>query len=235
MSDTHLFPRAIAAALLAGVLTVSACTAPGSALIGQPSGADAPPIGNEAWPVASDWQDPDQLEAVASDLVATYLALTDTITRDGGRGSDRMATVTSAAWFVVEENAFAYYRTERLRTLGSTSFDSLVVQSSWLDPEGAITLDLVVCVDARWVWLIGQDTPDPPEGLFDWLIGEVEGDVVDDDEWDEWQEYLDNYPPQAGAREAVVFWLVGPRLDRLVVDGSANWEGAHRCHVNEWQ
>jgi hypothetical protein len=159
--------------------------------------------------------------------------MTDLITSQGGGGSNRMVTLTTPTWFPTEEQGFSHYRREGLRTLGTTRLESLVVKSLWSPVDGGVEVDVVACVDARWVWLVPLDAPDPPEGLMEWLMAGQDGAEVDDEEFEQWSDYIDTHQPQPGTLDAVVLWLVGPHLDQLAIDGTLNWEGAHTCHQTD--
>jgi hypothetical protein len=189
-------------------------------------------LSDSAWPNANDSLDPDLVVDAAHRVVSRYLATTDTITRDGGEGSSRMAGLTTPSWLPTEEAAFAHYRTQRLRTIGDTSFDSLVIQSVSESVTGAIHVDAIVCVDARWVWLLPWDAPDPPEGLVEWLRWGDDDVEISDDDFALWSDYLDSVQPVPGEREAIVLWMAGADLGSLVIDGTVNWEGADSCHTS---
>ena len=208
------------------VAAVSAC---------QPAPGPLPPVTSQlsdsSWPSADDRLDPDLVSAAAHSLISRYLATTDTITREGGEGPGRMAGLTTPSWFPTEEAAFAHYRNEGLRTIGDTVFDSLVVQSVSESVTGAIHVDAMACVDARWVWLLPKDAPDPPDGLVEWLRWADDDMEVSDEVFAEWSDYLDSAEPVSGEREAVVFWLVGEDHTSLTIDGTVNWEGANACHT----
>jgi len=188
-------------------------------------------LADSAWPVVSDDLDPDRVVDATQTLITRYLATTDTITQQGGEGPGRMAVLTTASWFPAEEAAFAHYRRQGLRTIGATVFDSLVIQSVSTSVTGSLHVDAVVCVDASWVWLLPIDAPDPPDGLLDWLGWDDEGMEMSDEEFEEWSQYLEDVSPIPGEREAIVVWLVGQDLSSLAIDGTVNWEGAHRCHI----
>jgi hypothetical protein len=142
-----------------------------------------------------------------------------------------MAPLTTPAWFPAEEAAFAHYRNQKLRTIGNTVFDSLVIQSVAWSVTGVLHVDAIVCVDASWVWLVPHDAPNPPEGLTEWLrSGDSELEILDED-YELWSDYLDTVQPIPGEREAIVVWLVGDTLGSLAIDGTINWEGADACHT----
>jgi hypothetical protein len=193
----------------------------------SPVGLD---LSDRAWPVVDESVNPDLVVDAAHRTISRYLAVTDAITRDGGGEPGRMAGLTTPSWFPTEEEAFAHYRTQRLRTIGDTVFDSLVVQSVSKSVTGAIHVDAIACVDASWVWLLPLDAPDPPDGLVEWLRWGDGVEVLDDD-YEQWSEYLESVQPVSGEREAIVLWLVGQDLTSLVIDGTVNWEGADACHT----
>jgi len=201
----------------------------------QHSAVSLPPVTSElsdsSWPVVDDNLDPDLVHDAAHSLITRYLATTDTITADGGEGPGKMAQLTTPAWFPTEEAAFAHYRSKKLRTIGDTVFDSLVIQSVAWSVTGALHVDAIVCVDASWVWLVAQDAPDPPDGLTDWLRSGDDGLDISDEDYELWSEYLDTVQPIPGEREAIVVWLVGDNLGSLAIDGTINWEGVDVCHI----
>lgn len=209
------------------VVTVGAC---------QQVATSPTPVTSElfdsAWPIVDDRLDPGLVANATHRVITRYLSITDTITRDGGEGPGRMADLTTPSWFPTEEAAFAHYRTRRLRTIGDTLFDSLVIQSVSESVTGVIHVDAIVCVDARWVWLLPADAPDPPEGLVEWLRWGDDTVDVSDDEFARWSDYLDSVQPVPGEREAIVLWLAGADLGSLAVDGTINWEGADACHTS---
>jgi hypothetical protein len=226
MSSRHPLRHTALVVVAALTATLGAC---------QSAPMPLPPIASElsdsAWPYANDEMNPDRLFDHAHSLVTRYLETTDTITREGGVGSQRMASLTTSTWFPAEEAAFAHYRTESLRTIGDTEFDSLVIQSVSESVTGDIHVDVIACVDATWVWLLPDTAPNPPEGLFDWLRWGHEDRDISDEQFEQWSEYLDTVSPQPGEREAIVFWLVGATASSLAIDGTINWEGAHACHT----
>jgi len=226
MSSRRATPRAIHLTTAAVVVALGAC---------QPVAMSPPPttaeLSDSAWPTAVDTTHPDELFDAAHSVITRYLHTTDTITRDGGESPHRMAALTTAAWFPIEEAAFAHYRAEGLRTIGDTVFDSLVIQSIHESVSGDMHIDVIACVDATWVWLIPHDAADPPDGLMQWLRWGGEDDDISDDDREQWSDYLDTVSPQPGQREAIVFWLVGEPGSSLAIDGTINWEGAHTCHT----
>lgn len=201
----------------------------------QPAPVSVTPVAIEltdsSWPVADHTIDPDLVAGAAHSVVSRYLATTDTITAEGGEGPGKMAGLTTPAWFPTEEEAFSHYRSEGLRTIGDTVFDSLVVQSVSESVTGELHVDVFVCVDATRVWLLPQDAPDPPEGLVEWLRWGDSDMEVSDDEFETWSDYVDTFQPVSGEREAIVFWLVGKDPGSLLIDGTINWEGADPCHT----
>ena len=201
----------------------------------QPSAVPLPPVTSElsdsSWPAVDEHLDPDLVHNAAHAMITRYLATTDAITADGGEGPGKMAPLTTPAWFPAEEAAFAHYRNQKLRTIGNTVFDSLVIQSVAWSVTGVLHVDAIVCVDASWVWLVPHDAPNPPEGLTEWLrSGDSELEILDED-YELWSDYLDTVQPIPGEREAIVVWLVGDTLGSLAIDGTINWEGADACHT----
>jgi hypothetical protein len=226
MSSTFPHRHAVALITAAVIFAVGACQP-----VSVPSSHVTGDLLDSAWPEVSGDLEPEGVWQAAHLLIEHYLTTTDTITQDGGEGPGRMAGLVTAAWLPTEEAAFAHYRRSSLRTIGETVVDSLVIQSSGKSPAGGIRIDAFACVDARWVWLLPRDAPDPPEGLIDWLRWGGDDLDVSDEDYDEWSEYLDLFPPLPGEREAIVFWIVGDSLNSLAIDGTVNWEGADPCHI----
>lgn len=223
----HTLPHRLALIAVIGLVTVvlSGC----QQTVGPPA-SPASELSNRAWPSAEDSVDADLVVDHASRLVSRYLSTTDAITQEGGWNPGRMAANTTPAWLPTEEAAFAHYRTQGLRTIGDTEFDSLVVQSVSTSHTGDIHVDAIVCVDARWVWLLPNTADDPPEGLVEWLRSGDDLNISDED-YEQWSDYLDTVQPIPGDREAIVLWMVGPDISSLAIDGTVNWEGAHACHT----
>jgi hypothetical protein len=227
-------PAIVGAACL--VLCGSGCVSP---LIGEPPSPQAPYPDTTLTsypPVASSWDAETITESVNAAIVA-YLSLTDAIAGDGGEMASRMAQATTPEWFPTEQTAFDHYRDRGVRTVGETLVDSVVVQNVWEPVSGGIEVDVFSCVDARGVWLVPREAPDPPEGLMEWVMSPrtfqaIPEDGVEDapeEIPEEWFEYLDTYQPQPGVKEAIVWWLRGSEAGALVVDGSTHWDGGPAC------
>lgn len=223
----HLLAHRLGVITVIGVLatTLSGC----QQTVGPPP-SSASELSDRAWPSTEDSVYPDVVAEHAARLVSRYLSTTDAITQAGGENPGRMAGLTTPAWLPTEEAAFAHYRSQGLRTIGDTEFDSLVVQSVSTSHTGDIHVDAIVCVDARWVWLLPDTADDPPEGLVEWLRSGDDVDISDED-YEQWSDYLDTVQPIPGDREAIVLWMVGPDISSLAIDGTVNWEGAHACHA----
>lgn len=230
MSAHHPLRVTLAAALGVGVLAVGGCQV--TEVISHINTSSVTDLGSEVWPQLSGSPSPERLGEVAHLSISHYLATTDAITREGGEGPERMRPHTTAQWFAVEDESFRQYRALGLRTVGDTVFDSVTVQSLWWPTAGGIEMDAVACIDARGVWLLPTGAPDPPPGLIDWMTSPSDFYELDPEESEEWQEYLDTYQPQLGAREPVVFYLVGDSPDSLAIDGTLDWEGANWCQIS---
>jgi hypothetical protein len=206
-----------------------------SPVVGEPTGATTGFDTDRSRPalLAADPWDSETLTDRASQTIAAYLSLTDTIAGEGGAMAGRMAQATTPEWFPAEQSAFDRYRNQGVRTVGKTLVDSLVVLHVWEPVAGGIEVDVFSCVDARGVWLIPAGAPEPPEGLMEWVMSPPDvadlPEEVPEEVRDEWFDYLEVYQPQPGVREAIVWWLRGSEVDSLVVDGSTHWDGAASC------
>lgn len=232
MSRRVLFPSPLVT--LAAVIALAGC----GVGIDIPTGGmtpvlpiDTAPSGEVGWPDSEPESFAQDVERAASEVVGRYLAMTDRITSAGGVDSSLMSPLTTSTWFPTEQRGFDHYVVEGIRTTGTTQFHSLVVQSVWQPQPELLDVNVVACVDATEVWLIPVDAPEPPEGLPEWVASDATFYEGDEDQWEEWTAYLDTFTPTPGVVEAVVFWLVGRDLATLRVDGTANWEGGHSCHV----
>jgi len=214
------------------VLFSSGCASP---LIGEPPSPQAanPDTADTSYAQASTLWDAETITDGANAAITAYLSLTDTIAGDGGAMASRMAQATTPEWFPTEQSAFDHYRERGVRTVGKTLIDSVVVQSVWEPVAGGIEVDVFSCVDARGVWLVPLEAPDPPEGLMEWVMAPRElaevPEEIPEEIPEEWFDYLETYQPQPGLREPIVWWLRGSGVGGLVVDGSSHWVGGASC------
>jgi len=173
------------------------------------------------------------LESAASRVITDYLAATDAIGANAGRGDSRMAELVTPQWLPTEQRAFADYRSQAIRTIGRTVFDSLTIQSARWDASGRLEVAAFVCVDSRGVWVIPQQAEDPPEDLWQWMQEGADPALPSEEQSATWQDYLDATQPRPGFREPIVVWLLGSGPNSLLIDATDNWRGYHPCDVPE--
>ncbi|MDR9397019.1 hypothetical protein [Pontimonas sp.] len=189
----------------------------------------------------------------AVETIRRYLALTDRVGASGGAAADDMAQIVTPEWLPVEQRGFADYRERGIKTLGQTDFFAPKVQSVRSSHNSLWEVAVFACIDSRNVWVVPANSPDPPEGLVEWLStapppGErapdstltprstlIPGDDEDatdgptDAEVAIWQEFIAQTQPDAGPLEPVLLWLVGTGFDSLKVDATDAWRGYHPC------
>lgn len=84
--------------------------------------------------------------AAATEAYAAYLAAVETVGANGGEGDDLLAEVAGGRLLEEELGSAANYRRERLRSTGTTTFDSVSLQrlgSSGAEPA----LTVLLCLD----------------------------------------------------------------------------------------
>lgn len=170
----------------------------------------------------------DEAGGFAHRVIEGYLAMSDSITAEGGWGHERMRAVVTPAWFPLEEEGFAHFRDARERTVGQSILESSQVQLARKTPEGFLDIGVITCVDTTRVLVVGSDDDDPPPAVMEWLgtgaLAEVapeDGEIIDG--------YFETSTARPGDRRAVVFWLVGESLDQLRIDHSEQWWGITLC------
>lgn len=173
--------------------------------------------------------DPLAIESASRETISDYLALTDEIGAAGGEGAGAMARVVTTQWLATEESAFEGYRERRIRTIGTTTFDNFIIQSSRITAEGLVEVAAFLCVDSSNVWVVNKESPEPPEDFVVWLGAGDDRVEPTDERYEEWSAYLDEVAPVAGFREPILIWLLGTTIDTLVIDATENWVGNHPC------
>lgn len=173
------------------------------------------------------------LEDASSERVSAYLALTDRIGARAGADAEAMAELVTAEWYPTEERAFRGYRDSNIKTVGTTVFDNLSVQSARRTAAGLLEVAVFLCVDSQNVWVVDASTPEPPDDLVVWLAAGESRVEPTDERFAVWQEYLDLADPIAGFREPIVVWLLGESIENLRVDATENWSGVDPCPVNQ--
>jgi hypothetical protein len=172
---------------------------------------------------------PEDVAPEARTLVSSYLSRTDEIGAAGGVHSEWMSDLVTPTWFPRERQGFDDYVAQSIRTLGTTHFDHLEVQSARITDAGELEVTVFVCVDSSKVLVFGTDDADPPESLREWLEAPVGESAPDQDTVDSWEPYLLETGARTGFREPIVIWLLGEGPDSLLVDGTENWRGANPC------
>lgn len=172
-------------------------------------------------------------EAGALWALSRYLELTDLITSEGGNGPERIGSAVTESWYPVEQEGFADYREEGTRTVGRTLMDTLTMISARRTPAGLLEVHAVACVDASRVWVLGPNSPLPPDDLLQWLLTSPPPEVSDEATLEAWQVYLDEATPKPGRREPVSFWFLGERASTLRLDATENWLGVDPCVLPE--
>jgi hypothetical protein len=71
----------------------------------------------------------EQALALAEETYAEYLAISDQIARDGGRGVEALSQITTESFFVENKDLAEKVQQDGLRTEGKTVFDSFSVQN----------------------------------------------------------------------------------------------------------
>jgi hypothetical protein len=161
-------------------------------------------------------------------VIEDYLAMSDSITAEGGWGQERMRDVVTPEWFPLEEEGFAHFRDARERTVGQSILESSQVQLARRTPEGVLDIGVITCVDTTRVLVVGPDDEDPPEAVMEWLGAGPLAEAAQED-WETIDGYFETSLARPGDRRAVVFWLVGESLDQLRIDHSEQWWGITPC------
>ena len=165
---------------------------------------------------------------VTGEAVLAYVALSDQITAQGGANSHLMAPLVSPEWWVSEQEGFAYFVSEGLRTQGTSEVLQFLVQSARVTPRDTVEVGVIACVDTTGVLVFPIESPDPPDILWQWHphYEEFEGEAS---QWANIEEFLDDPRVSWGSPEAVVFWFEGPTMDTLVLSSSEPWWGVYSC------
>lgn len=170
----------------------------------------------------------DDAEASARAAVVRYIGLSDQITAAGALDTAAMAPVVSSEWWLAEQEGFAYFVDEGLRSVGTSEVSHFVVQSARLTSGGMVEVGAIACVDTTGVFVLPLDAPDPPESIWQWHphYEDFDGDPA---QWAELEAFLEQPQLSWGSPEAVVFWFEGSRMDSLVLTSSEPWWGVYPC------
>ena len=176
--------------LLLGALSLTGCApepAPRASETTAPT--DAPVF-------ASD----EQALAAATEAYAAYLVIIDTLLADGGRDTSGLADVTSEKALKAETDSASLYLDRGYRSVGSTSFDSMQLQSIEDDGRGRTVVSAYLCSDVT-----GVD-----------VVDSAGASVVADDR-------LDRFPLQVTFQNSKV------ASKDLLISSSASWTGKNYC------
>ena len=217
-------------------------------LIGTLSGCQAlpAPLAEPIGPLASPPSDPamtdvaprdtlpsvpsrSSVEPQAREHLSQYLAVTDAITSRGGQNPEEMTDLVTPDWHVEEKRGFAEFERQGIRTLGRTTHHHALVQSVRALASGELEVAVFSCVDTRSVWVVPSDTPDPPDGLEQWLDDGSPALADEEDFPDAWQDYIQTASPRPGGIDPVLFWFRGPTERALMLDFTDTWRGHHPC------
>ena len=128
------------AAALVTVLLLAGCVPREPVITPEPDPASTPVF-------ASD----DEALAAATEAYARYLEVSDQILADGGASPDRLKTVSTLEWFEKQVPGFEDARDRGLRSVGSTTFDTVSLQqydSKSVDGIGIVRIYLCIDVSA---------------------------------------------------------------------------------------
>ncbi len=128
---------------LAVAILVSGC-APSQPVITPVPAASSTPV------FASD---DDALKA-AEVAYRAYLAASDLVTQSSGINPERVRSLVTAAQYDVELQGFAYFKSNGLKTTGSSNFRILALQQYRDDGRGSSEVALYVCSDSAQVRVV---------------------------------------------------------------------------------
>jgi hypothetical protein len=170
----------------------------------------------------------DRARDATSDSVRAYISLSDEITASGGMGSERLRPLVAPDWWPSEQQGFAYFGDQGLRTLGTSAVSRLLVQSARLTAQDTIEVGVIACVDTTGVLILPADSADPPESLWEWHphYEDFQGEPA---QWAQIEAFLDSPDVSWGSPEAVVFWFKGPTTGSLLLTSSQPWWGVYSC------
>lgn len=126
-----------AAAALAAVLLLAGCV-PGEPVITPEPDPDATPV------FASD----EEALAAATEAYAKYLEVSDQIAADGGADPGRMIPIVTKDQYQKEVEGFKSLLDGGLHIVGSSEFDSIMIQSWSMLAPGSAQVVVYACSDA---------------------------------------------------------------------------------------
>jgi hypothetical protein len=127
----------------AAMLSVGGCSVPSPSSTPTPQPSSTPVFAN----------DEEALEA-AEAAYAEYLAVVDTVLGDGGRGQDRLSSVSFGAALSSAEADAQEFVSLGLRSIGSTRIASMDLQQYAGDKEHGAEVTVYVCEDVSEVDLV---------------------------------------------------------------------------------
>lgn len=170
----------------------------------------------------------DRARASTGEAVRAYVALSDDISATGGADPERLRALVAPEWWPAEQEGFAYFGDQGLRTLGTSVVSGVLVQSARLTAEDTIEVGVIACVDTTPVLVLPSESADPPESLWDWHphYEDFEGEPS---QWAQIEAFLESPDVSWGSPEAVVFWFEGPSMGSLLLTSSEPWWGVYPC------
>lgn len=164
----------------------------------------------------------------AEEVIDRYLSITDEITARGGTNTEPIKALVSPSWLIKEREGFESYQTRGLRSVGSTSAHSVVIQNAHITLEGAIEVGAMVCVEGTDLFVIPAEYDDPPEVVWQWHP-DYEDFEGEDSDWEDIEQYLSQPDVTWGTAVAIQTWLVGESFESLVIDSWEPWWGVYEC------
>ncbi|TFB64604.1 hypothetical protein E3N86_02940 [Cryobacterium sp. Hz7] len=130
--------------LLLGTLALTGCTPEPVPQAPQASETTAP---TDAPVFASD----EEALAAATEAYAAYLAVIDMVLADGGKDTSQLVDVTAEEALRAETDSANLYTDNGYRSVGSTAFDSVQLQSIKDDGRGHTAVTAYLCSDVTRV------------------------------------------------------------------------------------
>ncbi|HSP75831.1 MAG TPA: hypothetical protein VLO31_06425, partial [Cryobacterium sp.] len=138
--------------------------------------------------------------AAATEAYAAYLAAIDAVLADSGNDMSELADVAAGEALRAETDSASLYFSNGYRSIGTTSFDSLKLQSIDDDGRGSAVVNAYLCSDVT-----GVD-----------VVNTADVSVVPDDR-------VDRFPIQVSLHNSRV------ASKDLVITSSESWTGKNYC------
>ena len=139
----RIIPRLSGAALavaLSAVLMLTACVPTTTPAGPTPKTSTTPVFANET-----------EALAAATKAYAAYVKVSDEILADGGRNPERINDVATGPQLAADLSGFASARAERVRSVGSTTFESVVLQKYNQARSKSGVVSIYLCEDVSRV------------------------------------------------------------------------------------